>query len=936
MNKFNYLIWIGLLPIWTFAQQIVINPSPPPTDGYNPEYLVSEVLIEGDCAQVDNIASTNNSFSGGQTFQSFGYFEANGSDFPFEDGIVLATNNITTIPVGPIGGAGWPGDPDLAALSGQASNNATVIEFDFVPFVNEISFNYLMASNEYTGGFPCTFEDTFAFIMSGPYDAEGNLIIDQYPVGTPGVFQNSNPYNLDGNPNTPDVIVDMGGLNIATLPGTNIPATITNIHNLNNGPNPCGAGSPGEFAAAQFFDTNDPLSNAYNGMTVPLTASTPVIAGQIYKIKLAIGDSRDTAFNSAVFIEGESFTLGDIDLGEPITLEDPEAQCTGLPIVLDTGLPEGTEIVFEWYFGELGTNPTTLIEGEESSSLTVTETGTYAVFAFIPSPNGQPVSCFNTGLTSVEFFDAPEATLEDGLICGDGTFLLDATPDNIDTLLLQDPEGPSYVWTLNGEVVEGATESTLTAEESGVYEVEITFNACTVVVTSELTLVDFGVDLGEDQEFCVEVSETPNFEIVPSLTNIEELNDATYLWSTGETSSTIEVSESGTYSVTVTFEGCEETDEVEVTFIPVPDVSIEDIIICTDGLGSLDATPSNIDAINAIDPEGITYTWSQNGEVLDETGPVLVVSESDFYSVVVEFLGCSSSAEAEVIAENYFIDLGEAPTPCVQIGESPQFTIVPSIEGLDAAQLEGLQYAWSTGESTPTITVSQSGTYSLTTTTANGCEEFDEVVVQFTEAHIVSVSDVFELTCFDEGTLTIPSGYTLENADQIIWQKPDGTTVQNQAELVLDWNVSAGTGVAESQVVGEYVLTVVIGGCEVSEVFNVDFRRQSPAGSMANTGNIIESCVLPQGISPNGDGVNDCFDLSFLAMEPGIAKLQIFNRYGRKVFESTDYTNEFCGQDENGNNLVTGTYFYVLDLIEAGAGFERVERGWVYINREQQ
>ncbi|GGE41477.1 choice-of-anchor L domain-containing protein [Psychroflexus planctonicus] len=937
MNKLNYLILLGIIPIWSFAQQITINPAPAPTDGYTVDYLINEILIEGDCAQVDNIASPMNSSVGGENYESFGYFEADGAPFPFENGIVLASNDVSEIPSN-IGAGSWPGDDDLLALTPDPDfgtpeiNNATVVEFDFVPFVNEISFNYLMASNEYTGSFPCNYEDIFAFIISGPYDTDGNLIIDDFPEGTPGVFQPVNSYNLDGNPNTPDVDIDLGGLNIATLPGTNILATVTNIHNLTT----CGQGDSGEFAAAQFFDTANSANGStdYNGQTVPLTASADVIAGQIYKIKLAIGDSRDSAFNSAVFIEGESFTLGDIDLGDPITLEDPEAQCTGLPITLDTGLPSGTEIVFEWYFGEVGSNPTELIEGEESPSLDVSDTGSYAVFAFIPGPDGAPLGCFNTGVTSVEFFDTPEGNIDDGFICVDGQATLDATPDNLDTLLDQDPTGPSYTWFLDGDEIAGETEAVLTAEAPGFYEVEIDFNTCLVTLDATLTLVDYEVSLGDDVENCVAVTDSASFEIIPEFTDAEESDVSSYAWSTGETTPTIMVDQSGTYSVTTTVNGCEETDEVEVVFLPIPDVSIEDVAICDDGTITLDATPTNIDEINAIDADAISYTWFQNGtELAGEENVILEVSEPDFYSVEVNFFDCSTTAEAEVFIENYMVGLGDAPLPCILEGQSQEFTIVPTISGVASEDLDDVEYAWSTGETTPNITVTESGTYSLTTT-LNGCEEFDEIEVQFVQAHEVFVAD--EVICFDEGNLSVESGYNFENADEIIWETPNGTTVQDQSDLNLDWNIASGSSVAENEIVGMYTLTVIISECEVSTTFDVDFRRQGLASSTENTGNIIDSCSLPQGISPNGDGVNDCFDLSFLASEPGIKKLQIFNRYGRKVFESSNYTNQFCGQDDGGNNLVTGTYFFVLDLEEAGAGFEQVEKGWVYINREQQ
>ena len=940
MKQINYLFLLGMIPIWSFAQQITINPVPAPTSGYTPEFLINEVLIEGDCAQVDNVISPMNASFDGQAFESYAYFESNGADFPFEDGIVLASADVTTIPNGPIGGGfgGWTGDPDLAALSGENSNNATTIEFDFVPFVNEISFNYLMASQEYDDffNFPCTYEDTFAFIISGPYDADGNLIIDNFPEGTPGVFQNINSYNTDANPNTPDVEVDMGGLNIATLPGTNIPATVTNIHNFTT----CNPGDPGEFAAAQFYDAANSGngSTAFNGQTIPLVASTNVIAGQLYKIKLSIGDSRDTAFNSAVFIEGESFNLGDIDLGDPITLQDPDAECTGTVIILDTGLPANTEIVFEWYFNEeVGANPTELIVGEEGPSLNVTETGTYAVFAFIPGPDGAPLGCFNTGFTSLEFFDTPEGNLEDTLICPSGEVDLNATPTNLDDLLAQDENGPTYTWFLNANEIEGENGPILTATEPGEYEVEIDFNACSVNLTSSVTLVDYDMTLGEDVSSCVAVSDAPSFEITPEFSNLTEaeLLNVDYLWSTGETSPTIIVSSSGVYTLTTTYESCEITAEVTINFIPTPDITLEDVAICDDSSVTLNAEINNINELNAIDPDGITYTWFQNGiEISGENESSLVVNEADFYSVEVDFLGCDASEEVEISILNYFVDLGDAPLPCIQEGQSPEFTIIPDLVGVDDSDLDLVEYQWSTGETSSSITVTESGTYSLTTS-LNGCIETDEVEVIFTEAQDVFVPDF--VVCFDEASLEIKSNFTFNTADEIIWEDPNGIITQDQANLNLDWSLTSGVSNAENEIVGEYSLTVIIGGCEVSTTFEVDFRRQSEVDSAMNSGNIMISCSLPEGISPNADGVNDCFDLSFLAIEPGINNLQIFNRYGRKVFEAdSSYINQFCGQDDGGNNLVTGTYFYVLKLNEAGQGFEQVERGWVYINREEQ
>lgn len=71
----------------------------------------------------------------------------------------------------------------------------------------------------------------------------------------------------------------------------------------------------------------------------------------------------------------------------------------------------------------------------------------------------------------------------------------------------------------------------------------------------------------------------------------------------------------------------------------------------------------------------------------------------------------------------------------------------------------------------------------------------------------------------------------------------------------------------------------------------------------------VVDCVVPKGISPNGDGLNDAFDLSSFQVK----ELQIFNRYGTEVyFYGKGYTNQWYGQTNEGNLLPDGTYFYVM------------------------
>ncbi|MEI6021363.1 MAG: gliding motility-associated C-terminal domain-containing protein, partial [Bacteroidota bacterium] len=89
---------------------------------------------------------------------------------------------------------------------------------------------------------------------------------------------------------------------------------------------------------------------------------------------------------------------------------------------------------------------------------------------------------------------------------------------------------------------------------------------------------------------------------------------------------------------------------------------------------------------------------------------------------------------------------------------------------------------------------------------------------------------------------------------------------------------------------------------------------------------------IPQGFSPNGDGVNDLFVIRGLSKYPN-NELSMFNRWGNVVYKMKGYDNTWNGKVSEGihygsDDLPEGTYFFVFDL-----GNGKIHKGYIYLNR---
>ena len=335
----------------TFGQYITV------TDNFTAQDLVENKLINSPCANVSNFSVSGGNF-GSQ--QSFGYFTANGSNFPFADGVVLSTGKAVSAsgPNNSIlsdGDTSWSGDDDLEnALGVSNSVNATVLEFDFISLSNKISFDYIFSSEQYLTdprSNQCNFTDGFAFLLK--------------EVGSTNAYQN-----------------------LALIPNTTIPVRVNTVR----GPGTiCPEANESYFGG---FNGNEHPTN-FNGQTTIMQAQATVIPGKLYHIKLVVADQGNNLYDSAIFLGGGSFKF-EKDLGpdQLIVTNNPVCQNNTFPI---DATEAGTNS-YKWFKNNIDT-------GITSPNYTVADAGIYRVEVSLGA-----TICKSIGEITIEFSPLPSLT----------------------------------------------------------------------------------------------------------------------------------------------------------------------------------------------------------------------------------------------------------------------------------------------------------------------------------------------------------------------------------------------------------------------------------------------------------------------------------------------------------------------------------------------
>ncbi|MFY7991299.1 MAG: gliding motility-associated C-terminal domain-containing protein [Fluviicola sp.] len=371
--------------------------------------------------------------------------------------------------------------------------------------------------------------------------------------------------------------------------------------------------------------------------------------------------------------------------------------------------------------------------------------------------------------------------------------------------------------------------------------------------------------------------------------------NATYSWNgPGSFNSTdqnpiidpVSVSNNGTYQVVVTVNGCSSAaGNVAVNIVPLPviDLTTIDSVICAGQ--SITLTASG----------GATYVWNTS-----ETSSSISVSPSNTteYFVTGTSNGCSAQ-------DSITVTVNSLPTPVVGSDASQNGT---HCMGGDATIFAsgGNIYEWlgpnGFNQVNDTIFIApvssqNAGIYYLTVTDVNGCQNSDSIAL------IAAPSDFAVIT----GDTSLCPGETLQltasGGDSYIWSGPSAFSATTAQIAVPQMNGGkAGTYVV---VVTNQAGCIDTASAQVAIVVRPD------------------CLTIPQLVSPNNDGHNDGWEIPGLDYYTN-AEIQIFNRWGNRVYFVSPYTKTWTGEQNEGlsidgksERLPVGTYFYIIQLKDA-------------------
>ncbi|HLO53477.1 MAG TPA: gliding motility-associated C-terminal domain-containing protein, partial [Saprospiraceae bacterium] len=428
-----------------------------------------------------------------------------------------------------------------------------------------------------------------------------------------------------------------------------------------------------------------------------------------------------------------------------------------------------------------------------------------------------PIACSDTSnIVALRVNPNPTASITgDNDICFGGSTVFTANG------------GSSYLWS-NGE----ATPS-ITITDADTYSVIVTdANGCTGSASIDLTVGNsLTVSITGDNDICFGTS-----------TVFTASGGASFLWSNGETTPSITITDADTYSVIVTdANGCTGSASRDLTVGNSMTVSITgDNDICF-GTSTVFTASS-----------GASYLWS-NGE----TTPSIIITDADTYSVIVtDANGCTGSASRELTVGNS-LTVSITGNNNICFGTNTIFTA----NG-------GASYIWSNGKTSAAITVSVSNDYTVTVTDANGCTASASRVLtvgQEVNAAIMGNNNI----CFGTSTL-----FTASGGSSYLWNTgavtPSITVTDTDTYSVVVTDANGCTASASRVLsVGQEVNARISGNTKICQGATSIFTASGGSSYLWNTDETTNSITVAENglYSVSVYDAAGCYDVASLSLE---------------------------------------------------------------------
>ncbi len=386
----------------------------------------------------------------------------------------------------------------------------------------------------------------------------------------------------------------------------------------------------------------------------------------------------------------------------------------------------------KWDFGDLNTqNDTSSIENPK---YLYSDTGefTCTLYAWLNGVSDTVVKTININGKFI-------TPISDQVICNN-------MPVTVNAAVIGATE---YIW--NEDISQNNSSYTITDASDNIF-VDVTLNGCTERDSIAVSEVNVSVSLGNDTTLC------PNESILLNGTT----QDASYTWNNQSNQPTQLIVEPGTYSLEVTVDQCSSIDYITVNHFNTPgtlDLG-NDQVLCNENDKTTIA--SNI--------QNVYYYWS-NGST---TESISTTVPGNYSVTITDFNGCFQTDNINVSLNVPKINLGENQTLCA----TNKTTL--------AVQSGFQSYLWNTNQTSNSISINNSGEYTVTITDENNCQATDSVKVTFEHCSIFFPS-AFTPTNDGLNDVFMPKARNIKDYQLLIYNR-FGELIFESKDLSLGWD----------------------------------------------------------------------------------------------------------------------------------------------------